>query len=72
MANVTMLNISDSIDLLSNSTVINNPNNNTANWIGFNKLVKDQTLMQLLNDYIVYIVALTVFNLILLYQQRKR
>lgn len=28
--------------------------------------------MQLLNGYIVYIVALTAYNLILLYQQRKR
>ncbi|XP_031619369.1 piezo-type mechanosensitive ion channel component isoform X2 [Contarinia nasturtii] len=52
--------------------VVNNPNNNTANWVGFNKLVHGQTLMQLLSGYIVYIVALTIYNLILLHQQRKR
>lgn len=57
----------------SNTTfVINDPTNNTANWIGFNKLVKSQTLFQLLDHYIVYIVALTVYNIILLSQQRKR
>lgn len=52
--------------------VINDPTNNTANWIGFNKLVKGQTLMQLLENYIFYIVALTIYNVILLTQQRKR
>lgn len=58
---------------MDNTTiVINDPTNNTANWIGFNKLVKGQTLMQLLENYIVYIVALTVYNIILLVQQRKR
>lgn len=57
----------------SNSTfVVNNPNNNTANWLGFNKLLEGQTLMQLLSEYIVYIVALTAYNMILLHQQRKR
>lgn len=50
----------------------NNPNNNTANWIGFYKLVDDETLMDMLSRYIVYIVALTGYNLILLHQQRKR
>lgn len=55
-----------------NNTTVNNPNNNTANWLGFNKLVDGQTLMQLLSGYIVYIVALSVFNLILMHQQRKR
>lgn len=54
------------------STVVNDPNNNTANWIGFDKLEPDQTLMQLLDDYIIYIVALTLYNIILLAQQRKR
>lgn len=51
---------------------MNNPNNNTANWLGFNKLVEGQTLIQLLSGYIVYIVTLTIYNLILLHQQRKR
>lgn len=54
------------------TVVVNNPNNNTANWLGFNKLVEGQTLMQLLSGYIVYIVALTAYNLILIHQQRKR
>lgn len=57
----------------SNTTiVVNDPTNNTANWIGFEKLVKGQTLMQLLEQYILYIVLLTVYNIILLAQQRKR
>lgn len=57
----------------NNATIIiNNSNNNTANWLGFNKLVANETLMDLLSGYIGYIVALTVYNLILLYQQRKR
>lgn len=59
--------------LMDNTTiVINDPTNNTANWIGFNKLVRGQTLMQLLENYIFYIVALTVYNVILLAQQKKR
>lgn len=56
----------------NNTVVVNNPNNNTANWIGFYKLVDNDTLMDLLSGYIVYIVALTGYNLILMHQQRKR
>lgn len=56
----------------TNNSTVNNPNNNTANWIGFNKLTPNETLMQFLSGYIGYIVALTIYNLILLYQQRKR
>ncbi|XP_055299160.1 piezo-type mechanosensitive ion channel component isoform X9 [Sitodiplosis mosellana] len=81
--NSTTINSTDGNSTVSNSTVsnstagnttivVNDPNNNTANWVGFNKLVAGQTLMQLLSGYIVYIVALTAYNLILLYQQRKR
>lgn len=55
-----------------NTTVHNNPNNNTANWVGFNKLLEGETLMHQLSDYIIYIVAVTIYNLILIHQQRKR
>lgn len=70
-------NENDTSIILSNSTsnttfVVNNPNNNTANWIGFHKLVSGQTLMDLLSNYIIFIVGLTFYNIILLMQQRKR
>ena len=54
------------------TVVVNNPNNNTANWLGFSKLEDGQTLINLLHGYIMYIVALTAYNLILIHQQRKR
>lgn len=51
---------------------INDPNTNNANWLGFNKLVDDQTLMQLFDSYINYIIIVTIYNVILMAQQRKR
>lgn len=68
VANGTVANATEPIVL----QLINDPNNNTANWLGFNKLEEGQNLMDLLNGYITYIVALTVYNLILMHQQRKR
>lgn len=72
-ANSTDFSVSTNGSTAGNTTfIVNNPNNNTANWVGFNKLTQGQNLMQLLSGYIVYIVALTIYNLILLNQQRKR
>lgn len=74
--NQSTANATDGNSTVSNSTesnsTTNNPNNNTANWLGFNKVIEGQTLTQLLSGYIVYIVALSAFNLILMHQQRKR
>lgn len=52
--------------------VINDPDTNTANWLGFNKLEKGAPLMDVLHGYIFYIVAVTAYNFILLAQQRQR
>lgn len=69
-ANTTIGN--STADIGNSTIVVNNPNNNTANWLGFRKLEEGQTLINLLNGYIMYIVALTAYNLILIHQQRKR
>lgn len=56
---------------LKNET-INDPNHNDANWFGFNKIVEGQNLFDLFKSYIIYIVFVTVYNVILMSQQRKR
>lgn len=54
------------------SSMVDDNINNTANWLGFNKMVTGQTLIQYLSGYIVYIVALSAFNLVSMHQYRKR
>lgn len=62
----------DDASAIPENETINNPTTNNANWLGFNKLIKDQTLIQLFHSYIFYIVIVTVYNVILMAQQRKR
>lgn len=59
------------IPTLSNDT-INDPETNDANWLGLNKLAKGDPLMNILHGYMLYIFVVTMYNFILLKQQRQR
>lgn len=49
-----------------------NASNNIAHWMGFEKFDDNKTLLKALGFYIAYIFISTKYNMILLYQQRKR
>ncbi|XP_055298732.1 piezo-type mechanosensitive ion channel component-like isoform X4 [Sitodiplosis mosellana] len=46
--------------------------NNTAQWIGIQKLNNEENLLQFLGPYLIFLAASTVFTSILYHQKRKR
>lgn len=46
--------------------------NNTAQWIGVQKLNNEQNLMQFLGPYLIFLAAASVFTSVSYHQKRKR
>lgn len=46
--------------------------NNTAQWMGVQKLNNEENLIQFLGPYLIFLAASTVFTSVLYHQKRKR
>lgn len=56
----------------NNNTKLNDPDANTANWFGLYKVEQDRPFSSIIQDYIFYIGATTLYSIILLRQKRNR